>query len=104
MSVALDLGEGGVIGTNVARTDNYGRSCPYSNYCYDYNDYYYDFTKSASVTFMLTGLTPGQQVDVPVKFRANISSDNNTSYFSGYRYDKGGIDYTGNIATQLFID
>ena len=104
MSVALDLGQGGVINTNVARTDNYGRSCPYSNYCYDYNDYYYDFTKSASVTFMLTGLTPGQQVDIPVKFRTNISSDSSTAYFSGYRLDKGAINYTGSVTTQLFID
>src|SRR5690606_30306739 len=26
MSIALDLGQGGLISTNVARTDNYGRS------------------------------------------------------------------------------
>lgn len=61
-------------------------------------------TNAVLLERFLTGLTPGQQVDVPVKFRTNISSDNNTSYFSGYRYDKGGIDYTGSIATKLFID
>ena len=116
MSVALELGEGGAgtgtgtgtggssINTNVARTDNPGRSCPYSNSCYDYNDYYYQFTRSGPVTFMLTGLTPGEQVEIPVKFRVNLTSENGTAYFNGYRYDKGAINYTGSIASQLFID
>lgn len=105
MGATLDLGQGGVTSVSVPRTDNYSTGCPYSNYCITYNDYYYEFKKSAPVTFILAGLTPGQQVDIPVKLKSDIGSQ--TSYRNasgGGYYIAGAINYTGSIATQLFID
>lgn len=105
MGATLDLGQGGVTSVSVPRTDNYSTGCPYSNYCITYNDYYYEFKKSAPVTFILTGLTPGQQVDIPVKLKADIASQ--TSYRSssgGGYYIAGAINYSASVATQLFID
>jgi hypothetical protein len=105
MGATLDLGQGGVTSISVPRTDRYSTSCPYSNYCITVNDYYYEFKKSAPVTFVLTGLTPGQQVDIPVKLKADIGSQ--TSYRSaigGGYYIAGAINYSGSVATQLFLD
>lgn len=100
-----DLAQGGVTSVSVPRTDNYSTGCPYSNYCITYNDYYYEFKKSAPVTFILSGLTPGQQVDIPVKLKSDIASQ--TSYRSasgGGYYIAGAINYSESVATQLFID
>lgn len=61
-------------------------------------------SKSGTVTFMLTGLTPGQQVDIPVKLLSSISSESKTVYVGNGRYVKGDIDYTARLSTQLFLD
>lgn len=105
MSSTLDLGQGGVTSVSVPRTDRYSTVCPYSNYCMTVNDYYYEFKKAAPVTFVLTGLTPGQQVDIPVKLKADIGTQ--TYYRSatgGGYYIAGAINYSGSVATQLFLD
>ncbi|WP_337863949.1 hypothetical protein [Nitrososphaera sp.] len=94
MSSTLDLGAGGSLSIPVAY------NTPYSGYRSDT----IEGSKSGTVTFMLTGLTPGQQVDIPVKLLSSISSESATVYVGNGRYVKGDINYTASLSTQLFID
>lgn len=89
MGTYLDLGPGGIVEIPTYHTES--------------NAGYYDTvegTRTYVTTFMLTGLTPGQQVDIPVKLKSHISSE---IYPSGSLI-AGGINYFGDITTQLFID
>ena len=89
MGAYLDLGPGGIVEVPTDYTE--------SNAGYDDT---VEGTRTYNTTFVLTGLTPGQQVDIPVKLKSHISSE---IYPSGSLI-AGGINYFGDISTQLFID
>jgi len=89
MSSYVDLGLGGVVEVPTEYTE--------SNAGYRDTD---EGAMSHVTTFLLTGLTPGQQVDVPVILESHIHSH---VYHTGSLY-VGDIQYFGDIATQLFID
>lgn len=89
MGAHLDLGPGGIVEIPTDYTESSA----------GYNDTV-EGTKTYLTTFMLTGLTLGQQVDIPVKLKSHISSE---IYPSGSLI-AGGINYFGDISTQLFID
>lgn len=89
MYSVLDLGPGGSVEVPTDYTES---SAGYDDTV--------EGTKSYNTTFMLMDLTPGQQVDIPVKLNSHISSE---IYPSGSLI-AGGINYFGDIATQLFID
>lgn len=89
MSSYVDLGPGGIVEVPTEYTE--------SSAGYRDTD---EGAMSHVTTFLLTGLTPGQQVDVPVKLESHIHS---YVYHTGSLY-VGDIQYSGDIATQLFID
>lgn len=89
MGAYLDLGPGGIVEIPTDFTESNA----------GYNDTV-EGTKTYNTTFLLTDLTPGQQVDIPVKLKSHISSE----IFPSGSLIAGGINYFGDISTQLFID